>query len=476
MADSNRSKIITLSPIDQSPVVTREATSPSEIDKIVTDSVEAFKTYKKTSLKDRIAIAEKFLEILERDTEDAARELTQQMGRPIRYTPSEIKTMVMRGRYMISLAEKELADIDVEKFSPNTPNIRRYLRREPLGPILVISAWNYPYLIAINAVLPALLAGNTIIFKPSPQTPLCAERMAAAYHEAGLPKAAFAVIHAGDLSTVENLVKRPGVAHVCFTGSVAGGRAINIAAASRPHGFISPGLELGGKDPAYVRADADVADTAPEIVDGALFNSGQSCCSIERVYVHDAVYDEFVQKCVEEVKGYVLGDPMNAETMLGPVVSLRSAATIREHISDALAHGAKALIDESMFPAAREGSGFVAPQILVDVDHSMRVMTEETFGPVLCIQRVSSDGEAISLMNDSIFGLTASIWTANTEEGEALADEVEAGTVFVNRSDFPDPALAWTGVKESGRGWTLSLKGFDSFTRPKSFHLKAVGK
>jgi len=316
--------------------------------------------------------------------------------------------------------------------------------------------------------------------KPSPQTPLSAERLALALERAGLPENVFQVLHLSPLLATF-VVQHPVVSFVSFTGSVAGGHSVERAA-TEAVGFKSVALELGGKDPAYVRQDADLAYTAAELVDGAFFNSGQSCCSVERIYVHESVYDSFVTKFVDIAKTYKLGDPTKPETNLGPVVNTEHAQRIRKQVHDAVEAGAKALIPEELFATPEignlEGTAYVPPQVLVDVDHTMDVMIIESFGPVVGIQKVSSDEEAIRLMNDSPYGLTASIWTnaeKNAESQDAflkLADEVETGTVFLNRCDYLDPALAWTGVKNSGRGVSLSKFGYDQLTRPKSVHLK----
>lgn len=322
----------------------------------------------------------------------------------------------------------------------------------------------------MNSLIPALLAGNTVILKPSPQTPTIVEHIAEIFAEAGLPKNVIQYFHCGSPFIIETIVRNPKVALVCFTGSVAGGLAVQKAAADR---LVNVGLELGGKDPAYVRDDVDLAWAAEEIVDGAVFNSGQSCCSIERVYVDEKVHDAFVEKLQAILKNYKLGDPFDEATNLGPVVSKRSKETIEAHIKDALQKGAKDVTPENESFRSLPGDGnFVKPTILTDVDHSMTVMTEETFGPVIPVMKVNSDAKAIKLMNDSEFGLTASIWTKDTKKGEELAASVEAGTVFVNRADYPAPDLAWTGWKNSGKGVTLSKFGFEQFVKLKSFHVK----
>jgi acyl-CoA reductase-like NAD-dependent aldehyde dehydrogenase len=398
-------------------------------------------------------------------TDQLATELTWQMGRPIAHTPLEIhRGFQERARYMIDIAEGTLADIAADP----KDGFRRFIRREPLGVVLVIAPWNYPYLVSVNAVIPAIMAGNSVILKVSQQTPLVAERYAEAFKEAGLPEGVFRCLHAthGD---VARMIADPRVGFVAFTGSVEGGRAVQAAAADR---FLAMNLELGGKDPAYVRADAQLEITIPELVDGVYFNSGQSCCAVERIYVHEDVSRRFVDGFVELTRKYVLGNPLNRQTTLGPMVRASAAASVRQQIAEAVARGAQPLIDVREFSADREGTPYLAPQVLVDVDHSMRVMTEETFGPVVGVMAVRDDEQAIELMNDSPYGLTASIWTVDVDAAMRLGDAAETGTWFLNRCDYLDPVLAWTGVKDSGRGCSLSRLGYDAVTRPKSFHLK----
>jgi acyl-CoA reductase-like NAD-dependent aldehyde dehydrogenase len=325
-------------------------------------------------------------------------------------------------------------------------------------------------LILVNSLIPALLAGNTVILKPSPQTPTIAEHVTKVFTEAGLPVGVLQYFHCGSPTTIEAIVRDPKVSLICFTGSVAGGLAVQRAASDR---IVNVGLELGGKDPAYVRGDVDLNWAAAEIVDGSIFNSGQSCCAIERVYVDEKIYNPFIEAAQKVLKGYKVGDPLDKETQIGPVISKRSKETIEAHINDALDKGAKdATPENATFTALPAKGNFVKPTLLVDVNHSMTVMTEETFGPVIAVMKVKDDAEAVQLMNDSEFGLTASIWTKDTDKGYELGQQVEAGTVFVNRADFPSPDLAWTGWKNSGKGVTLSRYGFDQFVKLKSFHLK----
>ena len=388
------------------------------------------------------------------------------MGRPIRYTAKEIETMVQRGEYLLSISSEALSDV------PGVPEagITRFIRKEPVGVVLIIFAWNYPYLILANSLIPAILAGNTVILKGSPQTPSVVEHVTKVFADVGLPENVLQYVHCGDLGVMEQLIQAPEVGLVCFTGSHQGGIAVQKAASDRT---IPVTLELGGNDPAYVRADVDVHWAAEQIVDGAVFNSGQSCCSIERVYVHESIYEEFCRQVVDVVKGYKLGDPREKSTTIGPVVSAAAAKRIRADVEDAIAKGAKLISPSGVFEAAEKlGETFVGIEVLRDCTHDMRIMTTETFGPTIPIMLVSSDEQAIELMNDSTLGLTASVWTKNSKQGAEIVERVEAGTVFVNRCDYPSPDLAWTGWKDSGRGVTLGKGGFDAFVKSRSWHLK----
>jgi acyl-CoA reductase-like NAD-dependent aldehyde dehydrogenase len=346
----------------------------------------------------------------------------------------------------------------------------RFIRREPVGVVLVLAPWNYPYLTAVNSIVPALMAGNTVILKYSSQTPLCAERLADACAAANFPKGVFQYVHASH-EDVARMIEDSRIDFVAFTGSVPGGHAVQQAASTR---FIGTGMELGGKDPAYVRADVNLGHAIENLVDGSYYNSGQSCCGIERIYVHRDVYDDFLEGFVALTRQYRLDTPLNAETTLGPMVTARAAKFVRAQIAEAIQGGARALITEDAFPKSSPDTAYLAPQVLVNVDHSMRVMTEETFGPVVGIMKVNDDAEAIRWMNDSEFGLTASIWTTDEDAAIHIGRQVETGTLFMNRCDYLDPALAWTGVKNSGRGCTLSVLGYEQLTRPKSFHLRVT--
>ena len=454
----------TFSPIDNSIYVERTLASAAYIDVALDRARIAQRAWRAVPIADRAAILNKFCAAFEAKRDAIAAELTWQMGRPLRYAPNEVSGTLERARHMIQLAPQALGDIQVgfkEGFT-------RFVRREPLGVVFAIAAWNYPYLIAVNSVVPAIMAGNVVILKHSAQTPLCAERFEQCFREAGLPDGVFQVLHMSHEDT-ERVVRDPRVDFVAFTGSVAGGHAIQRAASER---FIGTGLELGGCDPVYVRHDADLAHAIENIVDGAYFNSGQSCCGLQRVYVHERLYHSFVEGYVDLTRKYVLGNPLEEATTLGPVVRPAAADTIRKQVGASVSAGAIAIIEESEFPMSVAGTAYLAPQILLDVDHSMPVMKEEIFGPVAGIMRVGSDEEAIELMNDTVFGLTAAIWTADEGAALSIGDRIDTGTWFMNRCDYLDPALAWVGVKDSGRGCTLSVVGYEHLTRPKSFHLR----
>ncbi|MEO8666885.1 MAG: aldehyde dehydrogenase family protein [Bauldia sp.] len=457
-----------ISPVDDSLYAERPLADDATVGATLARARKAQRDWRHVPVAERCKIGAAFVDAMVADTARVSELLAWQMGRPIRYGAGEVRGFEERARTMIALAPESLADIDV---GPK-PGFKRFIRREPLGLVLNLPAWNFPYMTALNAVLPALLAGNTVVMKHSSQTALVAEHFADCFKKANLPKDVFQFLHMSHEAT-EAAIKSGLVDQIGFTGSTAGGRAIMAAVAAAPN-FPATCLELGGKDPAYVRPDANLAFAVENIIDGGYFNSGQSCCGIERIYVHEAVYDAFVEGAVATLNAYKLGNPTDPETTLGPLVRTRTADYVRDQVKAAIAKGAKALIDPRHFREARSGTPYLAPQLLVDVDHSMAIMTEETFGPAHGVMKVRSDEEAIALMNDSPFGLTASIWTEDVEAAEHIGDGIETGTVYMNRADYLDPALAWVGVKESGRGVTLSKIGYEHLTRPKSFHLRTA--
>jgi acyl-CoA reductase-like NAD-dependent aldehyde dehydrogenase len=454
----------TISPIDNSVYVERPYAGPSEIAAALRSAVAAQAEWRRIPIAERQRILTKGVDAFLKHGPEQAEHITRQMGRPIGQSPWEMRGFEERARYMIAIAPEVLADTPIT----DKPGFTRILRREPLGVVFIVAPWNYPYLTSVNGVVPALMAGNSVILKHSAQTPLCAEDYARAFTEAGLPKGLFQTL----VLTHEDTAKVIGakeVAYCNFTGSVAGGHAVQEAAIGK---FMGIGLELGGKDPAYVRADANLAHAIENLVDGAMFNSGQCCCAIERIYVHESLYDKFVDGFVDLTKKYRLGNPLDAGTNLGPMVRTSAAELVRGQIDAAVKKGAKALVDPKLFPADKPGTPYLAPQVLVDVDHSMAVMADESFGPVIGIMKVKDDAQAIKLMNDSKYGLTAALWTMDEKAALKIGGEIETGTVFMNRCDYLDPALAWVGVKDSGRGATLSRVGYEMLTRPKSFHFR----
>jgi len=455
----------TITPIDNSIYVERAYVTPQEIESTLAKSKQAQAGWKATTIAERAALCKKVVEYFLSHADEIGKELTYQMGRPIRYTPSEItKGFQERALYMIDIAESQLADVSV----PEQNGFTRFIRREPLGTVLVLAPWNYPYLTSVNAIIPAIMAGNTVILKHATQTPICAERYAEAFEYANAPEGLFQFVHATH-DQVASIIKDKRIDYVAFTGSVKGGAAVQKAMSGR---FINAGLELGGKDPAYVRADANLEHAIENVVDGSFFNSGQSCCGIERVYVHKSIFKPFLEGFIETTCKYILDNPLDANTTLGPMVKTNAAKYASQQIQAAIQKGANALIDTSMFDNHRQGTPYLAPQVLVNVNHSMDIMMEETFAPVVGLMPVSSDEEAIGLMNDSPYGLTASVWTSDEDKALEIGNQIETGTFFMNRCDYLDPALAWTGVKNSGRGCTLSGIGYEVLTRPKSYHLR----
>jgi acyl-CoA reductase-like NAD-dependent aldehyde dehydrogenase len=457
----------TISPIDGSVYAEYEPASAAEIDAALDRAVRAQRRWKTVPIGERAAACRRAVELMVSRADRLATELTWQMGRPVAQSPFEIRRgFEQRARYMIDIAEDSLADLVLDQ----KDGFRRFIRHEPQGVVLVLAPWNYPYLASVNAVIPAIMAGNSVILKVSQQTPLVAERYAEAFAEAGLLESVFQHLQAGH-DEVAGMIEDGRVNFVSFTGSVEGGCAVQRAAARR---FVATNLELGGKDPAYVRPDAPLEPTIENLVDGAFFNAGQSCCAVERIYVHRDVYRPFVEGFVALTRRYRLGNPLAPDTTLGPMVRTSAAEFVRSQIAEAVTQGARTLIAPGEFPADREGTPYLAPQVLVDVNHRMRAMTEETFGPSVGVMAVNDDAEAVALMNDSRYGLTASIWTTDVDAAIRIGDRVETGTWFLNRCDYLDPALAWTGVRDSGRGCSLSRLGYEALTRPKSFHLRVA--
>jgi len=451
-----------ISPINGEVFAERPVMALEEVRDALARARVAQKEWAAKPLGDRIKAVQAGVEALGAMGDDMVTELARMMGRPVRYG-GEFGGVKERADYMASIAEQGLAAIVVE----DSADFERRIEREPHGVVLVIAPWNYPYMTAINTVSPALIAGNAVLLKHATQTLLAGERMVRAFTSAGIPADLFQNVFL-DHQTSETLIAEGAFNFINFTGSVGGGQAIERAAAGT---FTPVGLELGGKDPGYVMDDADLDWAVDTLMDGALFNSGQCCCGIERIYVAESLFDEFIEKATAWASKLKLGNPLDPETTIGPMANTRFAATVRAQIDDALSKGARGLVDTKLFPAD-DGGAYLAPQILVDVNHDMEVMREESFGPVVGIMKVNDDEEALKLMNDCKYGLTASLWTADAARAAAIGARIETGTVFMNRADYLDPSLCWTGCKQTGRGGALSVIGFHNLTRPKSYHFR----
>lgn len=452
-----------ISPVDGTVYAERPVVTKDEALELVKRAREAQRDWRSQSLEQRISLVLKCVEVLGQKNDEIVPELAHMMGRPVRYG-GEFGGVHERSAYMSKIAHESLKPLIIE----DSDAFERRIVREPHGIVFVIAPWNYPYLTAINTIVPALIAGNAVIIKHATQTLLAGERIVSAFVEAGLPADLFQNVYL-DHATTDELIQHRCFDFINFTGSVGAGRSIERAAAGT---FVGVGLELGGKDPAYVMNDANLDAAVETLVDGAMYNSGQCCCGIERIYVAENLYDAFVEKAVKAVSNYRLGNPLDPETTLGPMANKRFADEVRSQISEALDSGAKALVDPALFPEDDGESAYLAPQILIDVNHDMRVMRDESFGPVVGIMKVKDDSEAVALMNDCQFGLTTSLWTSDSERAANIAAQLETGTVFMNRADYLDPALCWTGCKDTGRGGALSVIGFQNLTRVKSYHFK----
>ena len=455
-----------ISPVDGRVYAERPALSLAEGEAMAARARAAQPGWAARPLAERIALVQAGVAKLNEMKDRVVEELAWQMGRPTRFG-GEFGGVNDRTAYMSEIAAASLAPMMVE----DSDRFRRYIAREPVGVVFIIAPWNYPYLTTINTLVPALIAGNTVVLKHATQTMLVGERLAEAFHAAGVPEDVFQNVYLTH-DVTEALIGQRAFNFINFTGSVGGGANIERAAAGT---FCGLGLELGGKDPGYVMDDADLDAAVDSLMDGAMFNAGQCCCGIERIYVHESLYDAFVEKAVAWVKALKLGNPFEPSSTLGPMANKRFAALVREQIAEAVAEGATALIDPALFPED-DGGAYLAPQILVNVNHEMRVMREESFGPVVGIMAVKSDEEAIAAMNDSPYGLTCSLWTRDPDRAAEIGTRLETGTIFMNRCDYLDPALCWTGCKDTGRGGSLSVLGYYSVTRPKSYHLKKVTK
>jgi len=456
----------TITPINNTVYVERNYASSQEIENSLNISKKTFLDWQKTPINERKKIITKFVDSFLENNKEIEEELCRQMGRPIGQCGGEMNGFEERARYMIEKSEEALANV----ISKKNDEFDNFITKDPLGTIFIIAPWNYPYNTSVNSVVPSLLAGNTVILKHSSQTPLCAEQLYKAAKLSGLPEGVFQFLHLDHQST-SKIIADERIDHVLFTGSVSGGRQVKKAIGER---FINAGLELGGKDPAYVRKDCNLQHAIENLADGSFYNSGQSCCGIERIYVDSEVYNDFVEGIKSITEKYILDDPLNTNTNLGPVVKLSAAQSIRSQVKDAISNGANDIIEKTNFKIAEDSNCYVSPSVLIDVDHSMKFMMEETFGPTVGIMKVNNEDQAAQLMNDSPYGLTACVWTSDMEFAKKFGKRINTGTFFMNRCDYLDPGLAWTGVKNTGIGVTLSVLGFNHVTRAKSYHYRKI--
>ena len=456
----------TITPIDNSIYVQRDYASNEEIEKALTLSKNAFNDWSQTTLVERKKIVQLFVENFLKNNEEIEEQLCRQMGRPINQCSGEMRGFEERALYMIEKSDEALQNVISKKNS----EFDNFISKEALGTIFIIAPWNYPYNTSVNSIVPSLLSGNCVILKHSSQTPLCAEQLYKAAKSSNIPDGVFQFLHLDHQST-SKIISDSRTDHVLFTGSVSGGKEVKRSIGER---FINAGLELGGKDPAYVRKDCNLNHAIENLADGVFYNSGQSCCGIERIYVDKEIYDDFIGGIKNFTEKYILDDPLKKETNLGPVVRLSAAQFIRAQIKEALSSGASDIIDKANFKISDENNCYVSPSVLINVDHSMKFMMDETFGPSVGIMKVSNEDEASKLMNDSPYGLTASVWTKDKDFALSFGKKISTGTFFMNRCDYLDPGLAWTGVKDTGTGVTLSVLGFDHLTRAKSYHYRTI--
>jgi len=432
-----------------------------EVESLLITAGNSQQEWKHTEISERIQLVKDAMDYFHKNQKTIADDITGQMGKPITQSMSEVTGMIHRSDVCCTLAEDALKNITLTE----ADGLRRFIKREPLGVILDIAAWNYPLLIAVNVVVPAVLAGNSVAIKHSSLTPLCGKAFEDAFKFAGAPDGLVTSLIM-EHQTTEQVIQSGLIHHLAFTGSVTGGRRVKTSVGSQ---FIETGLELGGKDPAYIREDANVDKVIPAVMDGVFYNAGQSCCAVERIYVHHTLFDTFLSRAIQYMNALNIGNPMEETTDLGPMAQLSGVETAIAQINDAETKGADVHYYSGNVP---EESHFLAPAILTNVNHQMDIMQEESFGPIVGIMPVQSDADAIKLMNDSPYGLTASVWTKDAEKAIEIGNQIETGTFYMNRCDVLDPALPWVGVKDSGKGCTLSTLGIQEMTRPKAFNMK----
>lgn len=453
-----------ISPADGSLFFEGRFATASEAADALDSASAAAERWAETAIDDRIAVLDAFVEALVGEADELARMTAWQIGRPLAKSDETGDLVHLYGFYKSSIAEAG-ADIAL----PSSGADYRFARREPYGVNLSICAWNYPVVMMSSLILAPLLAGNVVIFKHAPQTACISAVVNRAARIANLPEGILQAINLTNLQCAQ-MLKSGNVGLVNFVGSSRGGQEVRQASASQ---FIQEIFELGGKDAAYVRADADLAVTASELARASFTNSGQSCCSVERLYVDETIYDSFVEQFVAAARSWTIGHPVLENVELGPVISAAAAARINGEVGAALAAGARELL-ASPLPDLANIDAYVAPKVLVDVDHGMAIMRSETFGPIAPIVRVRTDDDAVRLMNDSDYGLTSSVWTQDIDRGLALANRINVGNAYVNQADYVDEHLPWGGIKASGLGRTDGFSWLESLTRTKGFYARRL--
>lgn len=456
--------ISTISPIDGSVLVQRRCANSSEIQAVLSKATFAQRKWSKLPVAERCAHIRHAVASLMESKAGIAEEITRQMGRPICFTPNEVNTFEECALHLISIAETALADV-----MPTAVNgLHRLMRREPHGVVFIIAPWNFPLATCVNTLITALLSGNTVVLRHSSQTPLVSERLVEAFHDAGVPDGVLQYVHTSHADT-RLIMKAPEINFLSFVGSSSSGLMVEQIELGR---CIGVGLELSGVDPAYIRADAELDKAVEAVVEGAFFNSGQSCSGVQRVYVHQLRYQEFLDRAVVATEKYVLGNPLDMATTLGPLVRLAAATTVREIVGQSMSMGATNLIAHGKYPMDDIHTSYMGPKILANATHEMKIMQEDCFGPVFGVMPVNDDQQAIELMNDCDYGLSASVFTQDFDVAMQIGAQVQTGTWLMNRCDYQDPALAWSGVKQSGRGVSSSYLGFEQLTRVKSYHMR----
>jgi acyl-CoA reductase-like NAD-dependent aldehyde dehydrogenase len=455
-------KLRVVNPATGAPVASLDADDAKSVKAKYLRARAAQPAWAKQPLARRLAAIARFRELVIAEAGALAKVLTAETGKPITQARNELKGLIPRIDFFLEQTARTLRDEKV--FADKAAALEERISHEPLGVIANVSAWNYPWFVGGNVFVPALLAGNAVLYKPSEFASMTGLEIARLLHASGIPQDVFVpVIGAGEVGAA--LLKQP-VDGVFFTGSVATGKKIAAALRGR---LVKLQLELGGKDPVYVCEDVDVTKAAASIADGAFYNTGQSCCSVERIYVHERVFNQFLDAFVAEVKGYRRGDPSSDQTYIGPLTRAPQVKVLEGQVKDARRKGARVLVGGGRIKG--KGNWF-EPTVLVDVNHRMAVMRDESFGPVIGLMAVPDDRRAVELMNDTSYGLTAGVYTPDRKRAEKILAQVRSGSVYWNCCDRVSPRLPWSGVGDSGIGLTLSTYGIETFTRPKAWHLR----